>query len=267
MKKYIFTLLLSLFTLAMNAQIYVSGTFNSWANPDVNYQLVDNGNGVFYIAVNLPAGNHRFKLTDGTWVNSIAVDRNIDLTAPATIKIYAKTTKAFVCDTQESIYITGSATGNFGWGVDGNNMLAMTISGQQATVTTTVMTGAQGNMYRDATPNWQEQIYGTTNFAFAANTANDNQTKLVVFDFATYTFSLQNPVATAVPTTSNDKFTYSVNNKQIQVNVNNSILEIYNISGQKLFSKVVSGSINYNVEKSGVYFLRSNGASYKVIIP
>ena len=264
MKKYIFALLLCLFSFGMNAAIYVAGTFNSWAVANPTYQLLDNGNGVFYISLDLIAGSHHFKLTDGTWSNSIASDRIITLAAPATIKIYAKTSKSFVCDTQDAFYITGSATGTYAWG--GANMLPMTISGQKATVTTTVMTGQQGNMYRDLTPIYAEQIYRTGNFSFPTDVTMDGKTKVITFDFATYTLTLQDPVATAVPTTSKENFTYSVNNKQIHVNVDNSILEIYTVSGQKLFSKVVSGSVDYMVENSGVYLLRSKGTTYKVII-
>ena len=249
----------------MNDQIYVSGTMNSWAVANPTSQLLDNGNGVFYISLDLAAGTHHFKLTDGTCSNSVASDKIITLATPATIKIYAITFKSFVCDTQNAFYTTGSATGTYAWG--GTNMLPMAIVGQKAVVTTTMTTGQQGNIYRDLTPDFQEPIYMPTDFNFPTDVTMDGKTKVITFDFATYTLTLQDPVATDVSTTSKDNFTYSINHKQIHVNVDNSILEIYTISGQKLFSKVVSGSLNYIVDNSGIYLLRSNGATFKVIIP
>ena len=209
MKKCIFTLFFVIVSLTINAAIYLSGTFNSWAVANASYLLVDNGNGVFFISVNLAAGTHHFKLTDGTWNNSIASNRIITLAAPATIKIYAKTSKSFVCDTQDAFYITGSATGSYAWG--GANMLQMNISGQTASVTTTVKTGQQGNMFRDLTPNYNEPIYRPSNFVFPTDVSKDGLLKVVVFDFATYTISIKDAnIATSTGSLSGFNCSYGL---------------------------------------------------------
>ena len=373
MKRKIFTLILSVVCFGFVAKavvpdIYLSGTFNSWAVADPLYKLVANANGVLTIQQALPAGSHQFKLTDGTWNTSIAVSRDITLTAPKTINIYAMGSKKFVCDTQDTLYMTGGATGNGGWGAA--NMLQITFNGQQATALTQVYDQQQGNMYRKVPatndPNWQEQVwskpdYSGGNYMFF-ETIGANRT--VVFDFATYTMTLApqerfdlaytldgttwltsplnddpnstdllkatltlpaditsskycvkysqdgasypaaiegftvikniNALATvtagvantfqvsrssanpnwdlAVSTNTtlidvlNDKLSYSINNKQITVNAENKSVELFAVSGQKLANTTVNGAYTFTVKQSGVYLLRSNGTSYKVII-
>lgn len=375
MKRKIFTLILSVVCFGFVAKavvpdIYLTGTFNSWAVADPLYKLVDNGNSVLHIETQLAAGTHQFKLTDGTWDKSIEVSRTITLTTPAKINIYARGTKWFVCDTQDTLFMTGNAIGSFAWGSE--NMVPMTIKDKQATALTTIQDWGQGNIYRKktgtATPNnpyWQEQVWTTPDFVQANYILNETTgaTRTVVFDFATYTMTLkelerfdlgytldgvewksipfqdvtsnadqlvinmtlpadftaaqccvkysqdgftypaningftsvvnfssfqgitagavkfeikrssENPnwdmklaTNTALKDLLNSKLTYSVNNKQITVKADNSSVELYTIAGQLLVNSVVKETSTFTVKQSGVYLLRSNGASYKVII-
>lgn len=51
-----------------NAQVYLTGSFNSWNAADSAYLLTRGSDGVYSITVNLPAGSAvTYKLTRGSW--------------------------------------------------------------------------------------------------------------------------------------------------------------------------------------------------------
>ena len=373
MKRKISTLILSVLCFGFVAKavvpdIYLSGTFNSWAVADPLYKLVANANGVLTIQQALPAGIHQFKLTDGTWSKSIAVSRTVTLTDPKTINIYAMGSKKFVCDTQDTIFMTGGNISNGGWGA--TNMFPMVFNGQQANALATINDWQQGNMYRKIPgtndPNWNEAIWSKPDYSGGNYLFYETKgaIRTVVFDFASYTMTLapqerfdlaytldgvtwltvplnddpnstdllkatltlpstiipcqycvkysqdgsaypaaingftviQNFSAlaniktgventfqvsrssantnwdlavstnTALKDVLNNKLSYSTNNKQITVNAENTTVELFTVSGQKMANASVNGAYTFTVKQSGVYLIRSNGVSYKIII-
>ena len=54
--------------------LYVAGTMNNWTCDDAAYQMVDNGNGTFSLVLDLTAGAHSLKVTNGTWDVSFGGD-------------------------------------------------------------------------------------------------------------------------------------------------------------------------------------------------
>ena len=53
---------------------YVAGSFNSWNPKDEAYLMTANEDGTYSLTINVTAGNHEFKVTDGSWDNSWGSD-------------------------------------------------------------------------------------------------------------------------------------------------------------------------------------------------
>lgn len=201
MKRKIFTLILSVFTLAIMAQkptsIFVTGTFNSWATADPAYQMTfDNANNVFHIKFTMPAGENHFKLFDGSWGNSSTYDKIITLTAPKEVNIYARQAWKFIYDVQDTIYINGGAVNSGLW--DYTNLVPLKIDPitQQGTAVATINDWQQANMYRlmPGDPKtiiwdgvWSKPDFTGGNFIFYET---KGAIRTIVFDFATYTPTL-----------------------------------------------------------------------------
>lgn len=65
MRKLAIVTVLALAATPAMAAFYVAGTFNGW-NAAGN-EMVDLGGGIHEVTLNVPAGRHEFKVTNGTW--------------------------------------------------------------------------------------------------------------------------------------------------------------------------------------------------------
>jgi len=62
------------------SSIFIAGSFNQWNPADPQFKFQSDSAGQFYLQVNLPAGNHAYKITRGSWekvectANGAAID-------------------------------------------------------------------------------------------------------------------------------------------------------------------------------------------------
>lgn len=96
--------------------LYVAGTMNDWTCDSADYQMTDNGNGTFSLVLDLTAGAHSLKVTNGTWDVSFGGDGengnyDFNLAADGKVTVTFDGTTVNVTEGESAPVVTEPTTG------------------------------------------------------------------------------------------------------------------------------------------------------------